>query len=255
MTYSTLRYENDAGIAVCTFARPAVRNALNAEMAAELHLVLARAQGEQARALIFSGAGDRVFMSGADIAELRERRAVDAYRMINSGLFAAIEALPVPTLAAVRGVALGGGMELAMACDLRVCGRSSRFGQPEVSLGIVPGAGALYRLPRLVGEGYARELVFSGRLIDADEALRIGLVNRVVDDAEVLHTAQAIARDIAAQSAHAVRLAKLTFVAQARAATDPGVFIDAAAQAILFEDPDKQERMTAFFNRRREDKK
>src|SRR5690606_10582502 len=140
---------------------------------------------DDVRALILTGAGDRAFVSGADIVELRARRGSEALMRHNAKLCDAIEAFPVPTIAAIRGFALGGGCEVALACDLRVAGRSARLGQPEVGLGILPAAGGTWRLQRIVGLAKAKELIFTAAIIDAEEARAIGLVNRVVDDEAV----------------------------------------------------------------------
>jgi enoyl-CoA hydratase len=148
---------------------------------------------ETVAALVITGAGDKAFAAGADIAQLRERTSRDALKAINSGIFNRIEEFPAPVIAAIKGFALGGGCELAIACDLRVLGESAKLGQPEVKLGIIPAAGGTYRLPRLVGLGIARELVYTGRMVDAQEALRIGLANAVVPDAEVVDKALAMA--------------------------------------------------------------
>jgi enoyl-CoA hydratase len=250
--YKTLLYEVDNdGIAVCTFNRPKVRNALNLDMVEDIRRVLhAAADDSDVRVLIFSGAGGKAFVSGADIAELLERRSMDAFRRINNGLFREIEQFPMPTIAAMQGFALGGGCELAMACDLRVAGQGARLGQPEVKLGIIPGAGGTYRLTRLVGPGMARELVYTGRLLDADEALRIGLVNRVVPDEDVLDVAKELAVEIARNSALAVRLAKQVFLAGGEMSTDVAMALEATSQAVLFEDKEKQRRMKKFLKRR-----
>jgi len=256
VTYETIRLEtDDAGVALLTFDRPAVRNALSQQMVDEIHAALADLRRrEDVRALIFTGAGGKAFVSGADIAELRERKREDAMRFINNGLLRDIERFDRPTIAAVRGWALGGGCELALACDLRVCGEGAKLGQPEVSLGILPGAGATYRLQRVVGPGMARELIFTGRIIDAAEALRIGLCNRVVPDDDVVSTAQALGAEIAANSAWAVRYAKLVMGAAGEMSTDAAMILEATSQAVLFEDDDKQQRMTAFLERRNEKK-
>ncbi len=251
-TFETIRVEVDAeGIATLTFNRPDVRNAMNKAMVDETRAAIddLAARGD-VRTLIFTGAGEKAFVSGADIAELRERDRSDALRRINSGLFRAIEALPFPTIAAIRGFALGGGCELALACDLRVCGESSKLGQPEVALGILPGAGACYRLPRLVGLGAARELIFTGRIIDATEAKAMGLVNRVVADQDVLDVARGLAREIAKNSALAVRLAKTALNLGPEASTDALQAFESTAQAVLFEDEEKRRRMTAFLEKR-----
>lgn len=254
--YKTLLFEmNKDGIAVCTFNRPKVRNALNLGMVEDIRRVLHKAADDSdCRALIFTGAGGKAFVSGADIAELLERKAGDAFRRINNGLFREIELFPLPTIAAIQGFALGGGCELAMACDLRVGGQGARLGQPEVKLGIIPGAGGTYRLTRLVGTGMARELVYTGRLVDADEALRIGLLNRVVADDDVLDEAIALATEIGKNSPLAVRLAKQVFLGGGEMSTDVAMALEATSQALLFEDKEKQRRMKKFLKRRQKKK-
>ena len=239
------------GIALCTFNRPAVHNALNLDMVRDIRRVLEdlSLRGD-IRVLLFAGAGGKAFVSGADIAELRERTRADALQGINNRLFREIEQFPAPTIAAVRGWAMGGGCELAMACDLRIAGEGARFGQPEVGLGIIPGAGGTYRLPRLVGLGCARELIFTGRVVDAAEALSIGLVNRVVPDDQVLPAARALAGEIAENSSTAVRLAKMALNASAGWSTDVGLTVETTIQALLFEDDEKDRRMTAFLERK-----
>ncbi|SHK14752.1 enoyl-CoA hydratase/isomerase family protein [Rhodothermus profundi] len=255
--FATLLVEEDEqGIVCCTFNRPEVRNALNLEMVQEVRQLLDQlARRDAVRVLIFTGAGGQAFVSGADIAELRERGRAEALQRINNSLFREIEQFPAPTIAAVRGWALGGGCELAMACDLRIAGESARFGQPEVRLGIIPGAGATYRLPRLVGLGKARELIYTGRIIEASEALAIGLVNEVVPDDQVLEKARALAREIAAASPLAVRFAKMALNAAFEMSTDVGLTLETMMQAILFEDEEKYRRMTAFLERKQRKQK
>jgi enoyl-CoA hydratase len=239
------------GVALVTVNRPDVRNAIDLSVVEGLGRVLDDlAPRGDVRAMILTGAGGKAFASGADIAELRERTRDDAFRAINTGLFKRLEDFPRPTIAAIVGFCLGGGMELAMACDLRVSGTSGRFGQPEVGLGIMPGAGATYRLPRLVGLGKARELIYTGEIVDAAEALRIGLVNRVVDAAEVLPAARAMAERIAAQDPLAVRVSKMSLSAHARPLGDAAMALEMLGQAVLFESPAKRERMTAFLEKR-----
>ena len=241
----------DKGVVVCTFNRPSVRNALNLEMVGEIRSLLqSLATDDDARALVFAGS-DRVFVSGADIAELRDRGKREALAFINNGLFREIEDCPIPTIAAIRGWALGGGCELAAACDLRVVGKGAHFGQPEVTLGILPGAGATYRLPRLIGMGHARDLVLTGRIVDAEEAASMGLVNRLVEDDEVVDAAIALAREVAANSKLAVRLAKMALNSSAESSDRAGLFFEATAQAVTFEDPEKHERMTRFLEKRK----
>jgi enoyl-CoA hydratase len=249
--YRTITIDVDAeGIAVCTFNRPNVHNALNEEMVDELHSFLHQeARRDDVGAVVFTGAGEKAFLAGVDIRELLERKAADALRGINTTLFRVVEQLPVPTIAAIRGYALGGGLEFAMACDLRVCGQRSKLGQPEVGLGIIPAAGATYRLPRLVGLGRAKELIYTGRIIDAAEALDIGLVNRVVGDDDVLDTARELARAINRNGRLAVRLAKVSLDSASDIGVDAAMALECASQAILFESDDKKKRMTEFLEK------
>ncbi len=250
--YETLLVETDGALGLVTFNRPEKRNAIDQTMVNELHDALDGFVADGAvQAVIFTGAGDKAFVGGADIAQLRERDAFDALKTINASLFNKIEALPFPTIAAVQGYALGGGCELAMACDLRVAGEGAKFGQPEVALGIIPAAGGTQRLPRLVGLGVAKDLVLTGRIIDAQEAYRIGLCNRVVPDGEVLDAARELARSILQHGALAVRLAKQALNASSRAGQDVGLLLEQISQAVLFDSEDKRRRMTDFLDKRR----
>lgn len=191
-------------------------------------------------------------MSGADIAELRNRRRVDAFQGINATLFARVEAFPAPTVAAIVGWCLGGGLELAMACDFRVAGASSRFGQPEVGLGIMAAAGGTRRLPALVGLAQARRLLFSGAIVDAEEALGIGLVDRLAADEAVPATVDELLAPILQQAPEAVRRTKAALLAWTHGAGEAALRrLDDATQASLFEHPDKFARMDAFLARRR----
>jgi len=239
-------------IGFVTLNRPEVRNAIDKETVDEIHAALDQfIESDSVGVLLISGAGDKAFAAGADIAQLRDRDRSDAFRIINSSLFRRIEEAPFPSIAAIRGFALGGGCELAMACDLRVAGKGAKFGQPEVGLGIVAGAGALERLPRLVGLGRAKELLYTGGIIDAAEALSIGLVNMVVDDDKVMEEACALARRILANDRLAVRLTKMSVNATARPNDQVGIAIDAIAQAVCFESEEKRRRMTEFLERKK----
>jgi enoyl-CoA hydratase len=230
---------------VVTLARPERRNAIDAELVDALHAVCARLESDP-RMLLLTGGEDGVFAGGADIAELRERGRLDALAAINQGLFARLLRLPMPTLAAVDGPALGGGAELAYACDLRICTTRTFFGQPEVRLGIIAGAGATYRLPRLVGEGLAKELLFTGRRMPAEEALAVRLVSRVVEPGELLTTAHGVLDQVGKGSPLALRLTKAAVDAPESA--HPAV--ELLSQAVLFEDDEKRARMGAWLERR-----
>ncbi|MER7455441.1 enoyl-CoA hydratase/isomerase family protein [Micromonospora sp. NPDC126480] len=242
-----LRIEEHADRVVATLDRPEKRNAIDADLVRELHELCAQLEARP-RLLLLTGGADGVFAGGADIGQLRERGRLDALAAINSAVFARIRALPMPTVAAVDGPALGGGAELAYACDLRVCTARAVFGQPEIRLGILAGAGATHRLPALVGEARAKELLFTGRRVDAEEAARIGLVNRVVaEPAELLPAAHDLLDEMAKGSALALRLTKLAVDAPAGAHPH----LDLVSQAVLFEDEEKYRRMTEFLERRR----
>ncbi|MHC4937010.1 MAG: enoyl-CoA hydratase/isomerase family protein [Planctomycetota bacterium] len=245
--------ERDGSIETLTLNRPDAMNALDREMVGALHAELDRLEVDrELTAVILTGSGEKAFVAGADIAELRARRAPEAFDRVNQHLFRRVAELPMPTIAAVRGFALGGGCELALSCDLRVASPSARFGQPEVGLGIIPGAGATHRLARLVGLGRARELIFTGAIIDAAEAHRIGLVNHLSEDeASLLDGARELAGRIARNATGAVRLAKVAV----NHALDPGErgrdLLEVLAQALCFESEEKEERMTRFLERKK----
>ncbi len=241
----------EGGVATVTVNRPDTRNALSSDVIAGLRAAFDDLESAgDVRVAVLTGAGG-VFVSGADISELRDRRQADAFRRINTGLFRRLEQLPFPTIAAIEAYALGGGLELAMACDLRVSSNTARFGQPEVGLGIVPGAGATYRLSRLVGLGRARELIFTGTLIEATEAHRIGLVNRLTEPGGALDGGLALAAEISRNSGLAVRLAKQLVGASQEMSVDAAMALESTSQAVLFEDAEKNERMTRFLDRRK----
>jgi enoyl-CoA hydratase len=225
--------------------RPAVKNAIDRAMVDELHAVCAQLEADP-RILIVSG-GDGVFASGADIAELRERRAADALEGINSSLFHRIALLPAPVIAVIDGWALGGGAELAYAADFRIASNRSRFGNPEASLGIIAAAGATWRLAELVGEPLAKEVLLAGRILSADEALTVRLVTEVHEPAELDAAAEALADRIAKLDPLAVRETKRVMAAD----RSEHPRIDNETQAVLFESPEKFRRMTEFLERRR----
>lgn len=233
--------------------RPAARNAINAQMVAELHAVASFLE-RHPKVLILSGipgdeaAGSRgIFASGADIAELRERRRDDALAGINSGLFIRIAALPMPVIAALDGYALGGGAELAYAADFRIGTRALRMGQPETSLGIMAAAGASWRLKELVGEPLAKEILLAGRILTGEGCLATGLITELVESADLLAAAHELADKIGEQDPLAVQATKRVF----HAPREEHPAVDNQAQAELFEAPAKFERMQAFLDRRK----
>lgn len=241
----------DDGVALLTIDREEVRNCLDRHTVDECHQALSLlADRRDVRVLIITGAGEKAFVSGADIRQLAKRDKHQALAGINQRLFQAIEDFPRPVIAAVNGFALGGGCELSLACDIRVASENARFGFPETGLGIMPAAGGTQRLPRLVGWGKARELILTGEIIDAAEALRIGLVHRVVPLTELMSTARDYAAKVLTRGPLAVRLAKQALNLSQRTGLDTGLHFESAAQAILFESNDKHEGMTAFLERR-----
>lgn len=230
--------------AVLTLDRPAVRNAIDADMVASLHEVCGWLETTP-MPLIITG-GTEMFAAGADIAQLRERRATDALAGINSGIFRRIAALPMPTVAAIAGYALGGGAELAYACDFRIGTPTVTLGNPEGRLGILAAAGAAWRLVELVGEPLAKEILLAGRTLTADEALEVRLLNEIVPAGELLATAHAWVDRVLCSAPLALRLTKLA-LAVPRAAHPA---FDNVAQAVLFETQEKDRRMADFLDRR-----
>lgn len=245
MPDQVLRLDHQADRVVATIDRPEVRNAIGQNLVDELHALCAELETTP-KLLILTGANG-IFASGADIAELRERTRDDALAGINLRLFDRIAALPLPVIAAVDGPALGGGAELAYAADFRIATTTARFGNPEVGLGIIAGAGATWRLPELVGASLAREILLAGRILDADEALAAGLVGSVHPSDELLPTAHALADRILTGSAAALMATKRALAAP----RDAHPRIDLDEQAVLFDSDDKRARMTAFLERRR----
>lgn len=238
-------------LATLTIDRPEVRNALDRETVEAITAHLRDLERrEDVGALIITGGGEKVFVSGADIRQMRERRRDDGLAAINSSVFAEVDRFPKPTIAAVNGHALGGGCELALACDLRVAADHATFGQPEVALGIIPAAGATQRLPRIIGLGRAKQLVLTGDAIDAATALAWGLVTEVVPAADVMPAARRLAARVLSRGPLAIRLAKAALNASARVDLDSGLLLETLAQAICLESEDKQEGTSAFLEKR-----
>lgn len=254
MVFSTLLFEIDAdGIGLVTFNRPDKLNALNSAVIAELAtLVRDTERDDSVAGLILTGAGPKAFVAGADIAEIA---AVDRQRGIEiaqrgSRVFRQIEQLRKPVIAAINGFALGGGCELAMACHMRLAAPNARFAQPEVKLGLIPGFGATVRLPRLVGRGRALELLLTGNMIDAEEAARIGLVNRVVPAATLLEAAHELMRTILAQGPLARRLCLQTVDEALDLGVDDALAVEAAHFGDACASEDKAEGTRAFLDKR-----
>ena len=251
MAFRNLLFEVEGRVATLTVNRPLKRNALDGDTVAEMHRALEDVRSARATVLIVTGAGLKAFVSGADIAAIRERRRDDALASINSRLMTAVETHEAVSIAAVNGVAFGGGCELALACDLRIAADHAVFALPEPSLGIIPGAGATQRLPRVVGLGRAKEMILTGARWDAAQALQYGLVSEVVPAAELMAAARRMAERILALGPLAVRLAKAALNASAQMPLAAGLVFESTAQAITFESADKREGTTAFLEKRR----
>ncbi len=255
MTYETLIVERQGAVGVITVNRPDKRNALNAAVRSELVAAVEDLAAEDGvRVLLITGAGEKAFVAGADIGEFAERTPLEQRAaMTGTRVFEAVAGCPKPTIAMINGFALGGGCELAMACDVRVAADTARLGQPEVSLGIIPGGGGTQRLPRLVGMGQALRLVLSGDLIDAAEALRIGLVDLVFPAAELRERTMELAERIAAKSPVALRLAKAAVRASAEMPLGAGLAYETELFITCFASEDKREGVQAFFEKRSPD--
>jgi enoyl-CoA hydratase len=253
MQLENLLLELHEGIAIITVNRPAAMNAMNGATLAELEGVVAdiiRTPG--IRAAVLTGAGTKAFVAGGDISVLQDLTSSQARDMALHAhrVFAAIEQSPKPFIAAVNGYALGGGCELAMACDIRIASETARFGQPEINIGILPGFGGTQRLPRLIGKGRALELVLTGDMIDAREALRIGLVNRVVPPDDLLDEARQLARKIASKSLIAVKLCKEAVGNGMEMDISRACAYEAELFGYSFSTADQKEGMGAFLEKR-----
>ena len=251
--YKNLLYATDNGIGLITINRPKALNALNSEVLIELNnLVDTVAQDESVKVVIVTGSGDKAFIAGADISEMQSLSAVAGRKFAKFGqnVFNKLENLPQPVIAAINGFALGGGCELAMACDIRIASDKAKFGQPEVGLGIIPGFGGTQRLPRLIGKGLAKELLYTSEMIDAREAYRLGLVNKVTAPDELMSTSRALAKKIMSRAEVAVKLCKAAVNAGMDMDLDSGVAYEAEAFGLCFATLDQKEGMTAFVEKR-----
>lgn len=254
MTFENILFEQpEPGIRLVTVNRPKALNALNAATLDELEQAIGRiAEDSDARVMLVTGAGEKAFVAGADIAAMQNFTAEEAQRFSEKGMrvMHAIEALPVPVIALVNGFALGGGCELALACDWILAAENAVFGQPEVNLGIPPGFGGTQRLTRLVGRGMALELIATGRQVKADEALKIGLANHVYPAAELRAKGVEMARVVAAKGSLAVRLAKQAAHRGLDLDLANACALESALFALAFSSADQKEGMAAFLAKR-----
>ncbi|MDX6712299.1 MAG: enoyl-CoA hydratase [Blastocatellia bacterium] len=253
LTLENVLYEKKGAIAYVTLNRPRVLNALNQRTWADLRTAFEDARDDAAvRGVILTGAGDKAFIAGADIGELATITAVQAEGSTRNGqsVLNLIENLGKPVIAAVNGFALGGGCETAMACTIRLAAENAKFGQPEVKLGLLPGAGGTQRLPRLVGKGRALQLILSGDIINAQEAYRIGLVNEVVPSAELISRAEAILKQITANAPLGIKFSIEAVNKGLDTSQSEGLFLEASLFAICAATEDKKEGTLAFLEKR-----
>src|SRR4051812_2962527 len=252
-TYETLLLEKRDRVAIITINRPEKRNALNIKTREEGAALLEELRNDSSvGVVVFTGAGDKAFIAGADIAEFAGRTAITQREvMLGRSLFTAIDGFPKPVIAMVNGYCLGGGCELALACDLRIASETASFGQPEINLGIIPGGGGTQRLTRLVGEGKAMELILTGDIIDARTAFNLGLVNMVVPAADLEAKTMEIANRISEKSPIALRMAKEAVRAASRSNLDEGLRREVDLFALCFSSEDKDEGVTAFLEKRK----
>jgi len=239
-------------ITIITINRPEKHNALNQEIREKLYNIMRKMEsGNDIRVMILTGAGD-AFVAGADIGPMKEYTPEDAKKASEhgSGLFLFIEKMRFPVIAAINGWALGGGCELAMACDIRICSDTARLGQPEVTVGIIPGYGAPIRLPRLIGPARAKELIYTGRIVDADEAERIGLVNFVVPKERLMEEAMKIAKKIA-QGPAAIRFAKKAINETSELSTSEAMEHASKLYGEVYKTKDSKEGILAYLDKRR----
>ncbi len=250
-----VKYEPKGDIAYLVIDRPEALNALNAQVLADLDAALDAIDLELIRCVILRGAGEKSFVAGADIAQMKDLDPAggEAFGKQGNDVFLKLESLPIPVIAAVGGYALGGGCELAMACDFRICSDTAVFGQPEVGLGITPGFGGTQRLARIVGPGMAKQMIYTARNIKADEALRIGLVNAVYPADELYAAAEKLASTIAANAPIAVRACKKAINEGAALPIEQAVVCEEKAFGSCFQTGDQQEGMGAFLEKRKHD--
>jgi enoyl-CoA hydratase len=251
--FKTILFTVDENIAVITINRPNYLNALNTKVLREISEVVDIIDADSSiRAVVLTGAGKKAFVAGADISEMQNKNVLEAreFSSLGNKAFSKLENLKMPVIAAVNGYALGGGCELAMACDIRIADHKAKFGQPEITLGIMPGFGGSQRLARLTGLGIAKEILFTGEMINAERAYEIGLVNRIVDSSEVLTESIKMAQKIAANSPLGVCFTKKAVNEGANLDIERAVSLEAELFGSLFSTKDQKEGMSAFLEKR-----
>ncbi|WP_300368133.1 enoyl-CoA hydratase-related protein [Brachyspira sp.] len=251
-----VKYEEKGMIGIITISREKALNALNSQVLDEIEKTFDSVDINKIRCLILTGEGDKSFVAGADISQMStaSKSEGEAFGKKGNDVFRKIEVFPIPVIAAINGFALGGGCEIAMSCDIRICSDNAIFGQPEVGLGITPGFGGTQRLPRIVGMGMAKQMIYAGKNIKADEAFRIGLVNAVYPQAELMGAAEKLANSIAAAAPIAVRNSKKAINEGLQVDMDKAIVIEEKLFGDCFETEDQKEGMKAFLEKRKVEK-
>ena len=251
-----ITYEVEGAVGVITINRPKALNALNSQVLEEIDKTLDSVDLETVRCLILTGAGDKSFVAGADIGEMSilTKAEGEAFGKKGNDVFRKLETFPIPVIAAINGFALGGGCEISMSCDIRICSENAVFGQPEVGLGITPGFGGTQRLPRIIGVGKAKEMIYGGRNIKADEAYRIGLVNNVYPLEELMPAAKKLASTIAANAPIAVRACKKAINEGLDVDMDAAIVVEEKLFGSCFETEDQKAGMGNFLEKDKEKK-
>ncbi len=254
MDYEFLKIERQDGITVMKISAPKSLNALNSTILKEIDSFVSGLDATT-RVLIITGDGEKSFVAGADISEMAHLNEPQGFEFgrLGAQVFRKIETLPIPVIAAVNGFALGGGCELAMACDIRIASVKAKFGQPEVGLGIIPGFSGTHRLPKLIGQGYAKEMIYTGKVIRADEALRIGLVNAIYEPEELMPKALEMAAMMLKNAPVAIRLAKQSINEGYDLDADGAIALENKLFGQCFATKDQKEGMDAFLNKRKAD--
>lgn len=254
MDYQFLKVEHNGGITVMKVSAPKSLNALNSTILKEMDDFIDHLD-KATRVLIITGDGEKSFVAGADISEMAHLNEQDGFEFgrLGAQVFRKIELLPMPVIAAVNGFALGGGCELAMSCDIRIASSKAKFGQPEVGLGIIPGFSGTHRLPKLIGQGYAKEMIYTGKVIRADEALRIGLVNAVYEPEELMDKAMEMAQLMLKNAPVAISLAKQSINEGYDLDADGAIGLENKLFGKCFATRDQKEGMDAFLNKRKAD--
>ena len=254
MEYKNLLFESEEGIATITFNRPKALNAMNSETMKELFDAVTCCRNDDGvKALILTGSGEKAFVAGADIAQMQSIRPKEALAFMELGneTLRLIETLPKPSIAAVNGFALGGGTEIAMACDMRFASETARFGQPEILIGLIPGWGGTQRLARLIGMGRAKELIMGGEMIDAKRAYEVGLVNRLLPPDQLLAETKKFAKKLAGMPGFAIKMAKHAINFGYDLALDNAIRLEVECCAQCFSTDDQKEGMKAFLEKRK----